>query len=132
MNIKQFAKITNLSPYTLRYYEKIGLILNLKRSSNGYRCYSEKDAAWVEFLKRLKETGMPLSQAKTFAQLRKAGENVSSISSRIILLEKHQKKLQKDLLETQKFLTNIKDKIKLYKKYLQTKNNSCLTVNSKL
>jgi DNA-binding transcriptional MerR regulator len=122
MNIKKFAQITNLSPYTLRYYEKIGLILNLERDGSGYRRYSEKDIEWIEFLKKLKATGMPLKTMKTFAQLRNTGEKTaSSISARIIILEEHEKKLQKDLLETQNFLDNIKNKIKFYKKQLQIK-----------
>lgn len=44
--------------HTLRYYEKIGLIVAIGRNSNGYRYYSAADIEWISFLKRLKATGM--------------------------------------------------------------------------
>ena len=40
--IGQFSKITNISEYTLRYYENENLITP-KRLGNGRRCYDEKD-----------------------------------------------------------------------------------------
>ncbi len=43
MNIKKFSKLTEISAHTLRYYEKIGLILNVARDSNGHRDYNEDD-----------------------------------------------------------------------------------------
>ena len=50
----------------------IGLVLNVVRDPKGHRDYDEKDVAWVEFLKRLKATGMPLNMMKTFG-LRMSG-----------------------------------------------------------
>jgi DNA-binding transcriptional MerR regulator len=116
MNIKQFAKITGLSSHTLRYYEKMSLILDIKRDTNGFRFYSENDLAWIDFLKKLKATGMPLIDMKTFAQLRRAGETEPSISARIAILEKHRKKIQADVIEIENFLAKVKEKIKFYQK----------------
>jgi DNA-binding transcriptional MerR regulator len=45
MQMKEFAERTNLTDKTIRYYEKIGLLPSPKRSSNGYRDYSESDVA---------------------------------------------------------------------------------------
>ena len=57
-HIQAFAALTGLSADTLRYYEKEGLLAPT-RDSNGYRVYSERDAAWLAFILRLKETNMP-------------------------------------------------------------------------
>lgn len=84
MDIKTISKITGLSAHTLRYYEKIGLLLNIERDSKGYRDYSEKDVVWIEFIKRLKATNMPLNEIKKFAVLRSKGD--STIQNRLKIL----------------------------------------------
>ena len=43
MHIKDFSNSVGLSPHTLRYYEKIGLLKNVQRNSSGHRVYSTKD-----------------------------------------------------------------------------------------
>ena len=60
MNMSEFSGVVGLSSYTLRYYEKIGLLRHVKRSRSGHRVYSDRDVDWVNFIKRLKDTGMPL------------------------------------------------------------------------
>ncbi|QTG90716.1 MerR family DNA-binding transcriptional regulator, partial [Vibrio furnissii] len=40
MNIKAFSELTGLSAYTLRYYEKIGLLKNVQRTPSGRRVYT--------------------------------------------------------------------------------------------
>jgi DNA-binding transcriptional MerR regulator len=52
MDIKTISKITGLSAHTLRYYEKIGLLLNIERDSKGYRDYSGKHRGQVFILDR--------------------------------------------------------------------------------
>ena len=53
----------SLGIHTLRYYEQEGLIAP-KRNSSNRRCYSDKDFAWIEFIKRLKDMGMPVKEIK--------------------------------------------------------------------
>ena len=55
MNIKEFSNLVGLSAHTLRYYEKIGLLKNVQRTSSGHRAYTSKDQKWIEFVVRLKE-----------------------------------------------------------------------------
>ncbi len=59
-SIQQIASMTGLSTHTLRYYEKIGLIKNVQRDQTGYRQYTDVDLAWIQFLIRLRVTGMPM------------------------------------------------------------------------
>lgn len=70
MNISEFSKLKSLTPHTLRYYEKLGLICDVSRTISGHRSYSQADVEWVIFINRLKETGMPLEQILEYAQLR--------------------------------------------------------------
>ena len=87
MNIGQFAVLTGLSAHTLRYYEKIGLLQSVVRNASGHRDYAEKEAQWIEFINRLKETGMPLKQILTYAELRAQGDTTAG--QRQQLLEQH-------------------------------------------
>ena len=115
MNIKNISKITGLSSHTLRYYEKIGLILHVKRDSRGHRDYSEEDVAWIEFLKRLKETGMQLSKIKEFAEYRYKGD--STIKNRLLLLKMHYSTIKQNINDMLKHKEKIEEKIKIYKNW---------------
>ena len=59
-SIQQVAQKTGLSIHTLRYYEKVGLLAPIQRGKNGHRQYSIEDIIWLEFLVRLRETGMSI------------------------------------------------------------------------
>jgi DNA-binding transcriptional MerR regulator len=114
MNIQAVSKLTGLSAHTLRYYEKIDLLLNIERDSKGYRDYSERDLVWIEFIKRLKATNMPLNEIKKFALLRSKGD--STINDRLEILQNHQSRVKRqmnDLLIHQK---KIKEKIEICRK----------------
>lgn len=113
-NINQVSKMTGLSAHTLRYYEKIGLLQNVSRDSNGYRQYGETDLAWIHFLIRLKETGMPISRMKQFSDLRSQG--FSTVAERRKLLELHRKQVMKHLDDLVLNLSKIEEKIDYYKK----------------
>ncbi|GAA0404663.1 MerR family transcriptional regulator [Cocleimonas flava] len=114
MNMKEFSSLVGLSSYTLRYYEKIGLLKNVQRNSSGHRVYTSKDLRWIEFVKRLKDTAMPLEEIQEYARLREAGS--SSVLQRQALLEKHKRNLIDHITQQQSHLADLEDKIDLYKK----------------
>lgn len=72
-SIGEFSKLTGLGIHTLRYYEQEGLIAP-ERNSGNRRCYSDKDLTWIAFIKRLKDTGMPIKEIRHYAELRAAGD----------------------------------------------------------
>lgn len=78
-SIQQVASMTGLSTHTLRYYEKIGLIKNVQRDQTGYRQYTDFDLAWIQFLIRLRVTGMPMLKMKQFFLLTNLRLKVESI-----------------------------------------------------
>ncbi|MFH0258842.1 MerR family transcriptional regulator [Vibrio rumoiensis] len=113
MNMKAFSSLVGLSSHTLRYYEKIGLLKNIHRNSSGHREYTNKDLIWIGFVKRLKDTAMPLDEILQYAKLRELGPE--SLLERQHLLEQHQQNLKKHIDEQQKHMAALEEKIGLYK-----------------
>ncbi|MGX9522696.1 MerR family transcriptional regulator [Vibrio mediterranei] len=117
MDIKRFSERVGLSPYTLRYYEKIGLIRNVNRDTSGRRFYLEKDTDWIQFVIRLKDTGMPLDVIKEYSKLRYQGE--STLEARKELLEEHRTYLKAELEKQEKHLSALDAKIDFYERELK-------------
>ncbi|MEL4887339.1 MerR family transcriptional regulator [Pectobacterium betavasculorum] len=87
LSIDEVAKRTGLTAYTLRYYERIGLIAPVGRAPGGQRRYAASDMAWIEFLLRLRTTHMPVGKMQAFAALRGAGD--ATVTDRRQMLEVH-------------------------------------------
>jgi DNA-binding transcriptional MerR regulator len=104
--------VTGLSPDALRYYEKIGVLRPVARAANGHRHYSQDDVAWIEFVLRLKHTGMPLAQIRDYARLREQGDG--TIAARLHLLEQHRDSLIARIVDLRKNLNAIDSKIVRY------------------
>ncbi|RNB92560.1 MerR family transcriptional regulator [Brevibacillus fluminis] len=111
--IQQISTMTGLSVHTLRYYEKIGLLSGVDRDANGYRRYTKADLSWLQFIMRLRATGMPISEMKEFSDLRSQGD--PTISARRALLETHRKNVLNQISDLQENLVSIEEKIVYYK-----------------
>jgi len=109
LTIEQVAERIGLSVHTLRYYERIGLLDPVGRAASGHRRYAAKDLAWLEFLTRLRATGMSIRQMQEFAALRRQGD--TTIAERRVLLEAHQKMVQIHIEDLQRNLEAITRKI---------------------
>lgn len=118
--IREVSKITGLSVHTLRYYEKLGLVRSVSRNNAGYREFQEQEILWIEFLNRLRETGMPLSRIKEFADLRYQGD--STIEARRRLLEEHQLQVRQRMSNLEKNLKALDAKIEIYRNMEEIKN----------
>lgn len=119
MTIKEVSDRLNLSVHTLRYYEKEELIRNIKRDRNGFRNYSEDDVGWVDLIKKLKLTKMPLKDLKKYADLFYA--NNPDLDKRIAILKAHKKRVHQEI-ENLKIADQVIDKkIEIYKN-LKKKN----------
>lgn len=110
-SIGEFSIITGVSIHTLRYYEKEKLILP-ERKDNGRRCYTEEDTNWIHFIKRLKETGMPIREIQKYARLRAEGD--STMIDRREMLKKHRVFIEERINEWQEYLRNLNEKIEYY------------------
>ena len=110
-SIGEFAQATGLSAHTLRFYEKEGL-LSARRGRGGQRYYLDGDLRWVEFIKRLKETGMPLKEIKLYAELRAAGDE--TLEARREMLKNHREHIMVEINKWRSHLRNMDKKIKFY------------------
>lgn len=122
-SIGEFAQITDLSIYTLRYYEQEKLILPA-RKENGQRCYSENDIAWIQFIKRLKDTGMPIKEIQTYARLRAMGN--PTMPQRMEMLAEHRTALEQQIAQLQEHLEKLDAKIDYYQTAIDTQGKSAL------
>ena len=111
-SIGQFSRLTNLGIHTLRYYEHENLIMP-KRSSSNRRCYSDKDLAWIEFIKRLKDTGMPIKEIQRYAELRLQGD--LTLNERMEMLTVHRESLDEQIKALQGHMEKLDDKIDFYR-----------------
>lgn len=93
--ISEVAEMMGLSPSTLRYYDKEGLLPNVKRV-NGIRVFEDEDFEWLKLLNCLKNTGMPIKKIKEYVELQKLGEE--SLEERYKLI-KDQREYVKNQIE---------------------------------
>ena len=119
--IGEFSKLTGLGIHTLRYYEHEGLIAPERNSSNR-RCYSDKALTWIEFIKRLKDTGMPIKEIKHYAELRAAGD--STLSDRMEMLVQHRQALNEQIAQLQEHKIKLDEKIEFYRKEIECVQNN--------
>ncbi len=64
MNIGQLATASDVNAKLIRHYESIGLIPKADRTESGYRVYSEKDVAFLRFIKRARSLGFSMIEIK--------------------------------------------------------------------
>ena len=75
MRIQELEHITGLDRATIRFYEKEGLIIP-KRSENGYRDYTEENAASLKKIRLLRQLGVSVF---TIGQLQQGSATFSDI-----------------------------------------------------
>ncbi|MVX66992.1 MerR family transcriptional regulator [Clostridium chromiireducens] len=68
-SIKEVAEKFNISSYTLRYYEREGLIPSVQRNDNGRRVYTDIDLGWLQLVCCMRATGMSISYIKNYVNL---------------------------------------------------------------
>jgi DNA-binding transcriptional MerR regulator len=110
-SIGEFAAMTNLTIDTLRYYEKEQLI-RVSRDAGGRRRYTDADTAWILFIKRLKETGMPIKDIKEYAVLRYQGDG--TLPQRLKMLEQHRLRIVNEKAKWELNLKHLEEKISIY------------------
>jgi len=114
LTIAEAAQASGLSAYTLRYYEQIGLIAPIDRRS-GARRYNDADMRWLDFLVRLRATGMSMRDMQRYAQLLRIGNaSATSVAERQALLEAHAERLEAEIRAQRETLQYIRKKIRTY------------------
>ncbi|MEB3355264.1 MAG: MerR family transcriptional regulator [Synechococcales bacterium] len=113
LTIQQVAEATGLSVHTLRYYERCDLIAPIQRSPSGHRRYSSTDIRWIEFLNKLRLTGMPIRQMQRYAALVREHPD-DGFHERRQMLEAHRQVVIEQIRQLQDNLAVIDWKIQHY------------------
>lgn len=102
--IKDVAKMMNVKPSTLRYYDKEGLLPGIKRK-NGIRVFEEEDFKWLRVLNCLKNTNMPIKKIREYVELSKQGD--ASLEKRYALIKEQKQNILKQIEEFKYYLKEV-------------------------
>ena len=134
-SISQAAKRTGLTEYTLRYYEKEGLLPFVGRTASCIRAFKENDFEWLSLITCLKQSGMPVKQIKEFIDLCSQGDD--TLQERLDIFKEHKKDVEAKMEELTKHMQKIDYKIWYYTTAVEAgteaihKGDSCLDTDSK-
>lgn len=112
LTIRDISEASGLSPHTLRYYERIGLMVPVSRDASGYRRYTPDEVEWVTLLRHLRETGMPIAEMLRFAQLVRSGPE--TVPDRLELLRGHREAMVQQIEALNATLAAVDVKIAAY------------------
>ena len=73
LSISEVSELFSITAHTARYYERAGL-LHVARSQSGHRVYDSATVERLDFLVRMRSSGMGISQLKRYVELVRAGE----------------------------------------------------------
>jgi DNA-binding transcriptional MerR regulator len=112
--INEVAEICNISPYTLRFYDKEGLLPFVSRNPSGNRQFSDTDLNVIKLICCLKNTGMQIKDIKRYIDLVMQGSETSAQRKQIMI--EHRKTVLNQIEDLKKNLNIIDLKIALYDK----------------
>lgn len=126
MTIQEVAEKTGISAYTIRFYEKSGILPRIQRTEGGIRQFTEADVTFLLFLVELKRTGMSLEEIAEFTEdgcllerLQQGDIPQQPIERRITILRKHEQRLYEQRRQLDYLLGTVAQKIQFYERCLE-------------
>lgn len=111
MTIAEVADLLDISPHTLRYYERAGLV-EVDRDGYGHRVYSAEAVRRLVFLTRMRLSGMPMRDLQHYVSLVDAGEH--TVPERLDMLLEHRDITRRKIRELTLSLAAVEYKIATY------------------
>ena len=111
-SISKAADRTGLSTFTLRYYEKEGLLPFVERTPSGTRCFKDSDFEWIAMIQCLKNTGMSIKDIKEFVGWCMEGDE--TLEKRLAMFNAQRKEVEARMTEFQSYLEKLDWKIAYY------------------
>jgi DNA-binding transcriptional MerR regulator len=111
--ISEVAKELNLTVYTLRYYDKEGLMPFVERTASGTRQFKKSDIDALKVIECLKSTGMPIKEIKTFIEWCSDGD--STLQQRYDMFIERKARVGAQIEELRKTMKLIEHKCLYYK-----------------
>lgn len=90
MTIAEVGKKYDITPDTLRYYEKIGLLSDINRTPGGIRDYSEEDCNWVQYIKCMRQAGVSVETLIKYVALFREGASTVGERKQLLLEQREQ------------------------------------------
>ncbi|WP_042147823.1 MerR family transcriptional regulator [Paucisalibacillus sp. EB02] len=112
-SISEVAKELNLTVYTLRYYDKEGLMPFVERKPSGTRLFKESDIEALKVIECLKSTGMPIKEIKVFIDWCSDGD--FTLQQRYDMFVERKAVVEAQLEELNKTMELINHKCQYYK-----------------
>ncbi|WP_342471847.1 MerR family transcriptional regulator [Lactiplantibacillus plantarum] len=110
---QEISVLVGMSVSQVHYYDRLGLIPNLRRSENGYRVFTEKNLIWMKNLKIFIDSEMPLKDIRQLTDLVVQGKQATA-EKRQAIVEHHLKELEKKQAELKKQVAFMNGFIKTY------------------
>jgi DNA-binding transcriptional MerR regulator len=116
-SIKEVSEKFNISSYTLRYYEKEGLLPFVQRGNNGKRLYSDVDLGLLQIVCCMRATGMSIAYIKNYVDLCIRKEDTVPERYRMILRQKEI--IENHIKDYQELLEAVNKKLKYYNNMME-------------
>ena len=114
--ISEVANRMGISPSTIRYYDKEGLLPNVKRK-NGQRVFEEIDLRFLVLLTCLKNTGMPIKRIREYVEMIQQGDD--SLTDRYQIIQEQRQFVLQQIEQLNYFLSELDFKDWYYQKALE-------------
>ena len=118
MTMKTVCDMFKLSADTLRYYERIGVIPPVQRTSGGIRKYADEDISWIQNAICLRDAGVPLEMIAEYVRLYDQGE--PTYEARLQLLERARVHVMTEKQKYDAALEKLNYKISKYEEAVKT------------
>lgn len=118
MTIKEVSEKYDISQDTLRYYERVGLIPAVSRTSGGIRNYDDEALGWVENAICMRSAGVPIEALIEYVKLFQDGD--STIQARLELLQEQLAGLEEQKVHIESTMKRLNYKISCYEKAVKT------------
>lgn len=118
MTIKEVSEKYDISQDTLRYYERVGLIPAVSRTSGGIRNYDDEALGWVENAICMRSAGVPIEALIEYVKLFQEGD--STIQARLELLQEQLAGLEEQKAHIESTMKRLNYKISCYEKAVKT------------
>jgi DNA-binding transcriptional MerR regulator len=118
MTIKEVCEKYDITPDTLRYYERVGVIPEVHRTKGGIRDFTEDDVAWVENAICMRSAGVPVEMLIEYVRLFQEGDG--TFQARRDILAEAREEIQKQLDKYQATMDRINYKISKYDEAIKT------------
>lgn len=118
MTIREVAEKYDITPDTLRYYERIKMIPEVTRTAGGIRDYQESDLQWVELALCMRSAGLPIEAMIEYLQLYQKGDE--TIPARLELLNNQMEVLKEQRDKIEATMKKLSYKIFRYEEAVKT------------